>query len=93
MSLPSAIGCMPAASAAAAPPEEPPAVTERSYGLRVMPKTSLNVFPPAANSGMLVLPSVTTPAAFMRSTTTSSWSGTKSRRATEPKVVTMPFVR
>ncbi len=93
MSLPSASGCMPAASAAAAPPDEPPAVRERSYGLRVTPNTSLKVWPPAANSGMLVLPMVTAPAALIRSTARSSPSGTKSDLAREPNVVLIPAVR
>ena len=84
---------MPVASAAAAPPEDPPAVFDRSYGLRVVPKTSLKVWPPAANSGMFVLPRVITPARFIRSITRSSVSGTKSARLGEPKVVRIPAVR
>ena len=41
MSLPSAIGSMPVASAAAAPPLEPPALLVGSYGLTVVPYTLL----------------------------------------------------
>ena len=84
---------MPDASAAAAPPDDPPAVTRRSYGLRVVPNSWLKVWPPAANSGMLVLPRVITPAAFIRSITRSSTSGTNSARTREPKVVRIPAVR
>src|SRR5690606_18455771 len=93
MSLPSAIGCRPVASAAAAPPLLPPAVRVGSYGLRVAPKIGLNVWEPAANSGTLVLPIVIAPAARMRSTTRSSTSGTWSRITGEPNVVRMPAVR
>jgi hypothetical protein len=59
---------MPHATATAAPPEDPPQVFVRSHGLRVVPNTGLNVWLPAANSGVFVLPSVITPAAFRRST-------------------------
>ena len=69
--LPSAIGTMPQASATAAPPLEPPQVLDRSQGLRVAPNTRLNVCEPAPNSGVLVLPTVTAPAAFSRSTTSA----------------------
>src|SRR5580765_8105469 len=41
MSLPSAIGSMPVASAAAAPPLDPPALLVGSYGLTVVPYTLL----------------------------------------------------
>ena len=58
VSLPSAIGTIPHASATAAPPLLPPQVFVRSYGLRVAPKTVLNVCEPAPNSGVLVLPQV-----------------------------------
>ena len=51
-SEPWASQAMPVATAAAAPPEDPPGVRRRSCGLRVVPKTSLNVLPPAPNSGV-----------------------------------------
>ena len=84
MSLPSASGTMPAASAAAAPPLEPPADRDGSTGLRVVPKTVLNVWDPAANSGTLVFPMSTTPARRTRSTIRSSVSGTCSANSGEP---------
>ncbi len=37
VSLPNAIGTMPAATAAAEPPDEPPGVRARSHGLRAAP--------------------------------------------------------
>ena len=62
-------------SAHAAPPLDPPADRVGSTGLRVVPKTVLKVCEPAANSGTLVLPIVTAPAARIRSTTRSSRVG------------------
>src|SRR5579884_461025 len=63
VSLPSATGTSPQASATAAPPEDPPHVLVRSQGLRVAPKTVLKVCEPAPNSGVFVMPKVMTPAA------------------------------
>jgi hypothetical protein len=74
--VPSASGHIPVASAAAEPPLEPPAVRARFQGLRVAPKTALTVLGPKANSGVLVLPTTMAPAAFSRSTTRPSASGT-----------------
>ena len=79
VSLPSAMGTMPHASATAAPPLLPPQVFVTSYGFSVRPKTSLKVCEPAPNSGVLVLPSVTAPAARSRSMISPSTVGTWSR--------------
>ena len=76
VSLPSARGTMPQASATAAPPDEPPHVFDGSYGLSVRPNTSLKVCEPAPNSGVFVLPSVTAPAARSRSMISPSTAGT-----------------
>src|SRR6478735_5278003 len=84
MSDPSASGTIPDASAAAAPPLDPPAERDGSTGLRVTPKTVLNVWDPAANSGTLVLPTNTAPALRTRSTRRSSWSATESAKIGEP---------
>ena len=84
MSEPSANGTIPDASAHAAPPLEPPAERDGSTGLRVTPKTVLNVWDPAANSGTLVLPTNTAPARRIRSTRRSSWSATESAKIGEP---------
>src|SRR5437899_6154495 len=78
MSLPSASGSMPQASATAAPPLLPPQVFDLSYGFLVAPNTGLNVWNPAPNSGVFVLPSRMAPAPRMRSTSSESSSGTKS---------------
>jgi hypothetical protein len=90
MSEPSASGTIPARTAHAAPPLDPPAERAGSIGLRVVPKTVLKVCDPAANSGTLVLPMVTAPAARIRSTTRSSVSGTCSANSGEPYVVRQP---
>src|SRR5207245_8920451 len=90
VSLPSAIGTIPQASATAAPPLEPPHVFARSYGFSVRPKTSLNVCEPAPNSGVLVLPKVIAPAPRSRSTSSASWPGPWSRYIREPYVGRLP---
>ena len=91
-SLPSAIGNIRQASAAAAPPLLPPATLVRSYGFRVAPNKGLNVFEPAPNSGVLVLPMIMAPAFRMRSTINASDFGTRSRKMGEPMVVRIPRV-
>ena len=70
------MGNIPQARATAPPPLLPPQVRPRSQGLRVSPNTSLKVCDPAPNSGVLVLPTTTAPAALTRSTSSSSRSGT-----------------
>src|SRR5258706_6954326 len=92
MSLPSAKGTMPQASASAPPPVLPPQVLVTSYGLRVGPNTGLNVCEPNPNSGTFVLPMTIPPAAFSRCTTRQSKSGTLSRCNGDPNVVRMPAV-
>ncbi len=78
-SVPMWSGPSPAAAAAEAPPLEPPGVRSRCHGLRVIPKTRLWVAPIQPNVGVLVLPSMMPPAAFMRSTIGASSAGTLSR--------------
>lgn len=56
-------GTMAAAYAAAAPPEEPPGDFWGFQGLRVTPKTRLDVTAVCANSGVLVFPTGIAPAA------------------------------
>src|SRR5437588_2954705 len=60
-SLAPATGRIPAATAAAAPPEDPPGVRPGFHGLRVGPNSSGSVMPLAPNSGVLVLPKMTSP--------------------------------
>ena len=86
------IGTMAAATAAAVPPLEPPAVTLTSVGLRVVPKTKLVVLMSWANSGVLVLPTMTPPAAFRRATEIASSAGTSCSKIREPNVVRSPAV-
>src|SRR5262249_18413084 len=78
VSLPVAIGTMPVVSAAAAPPLLPPTVFARLYALCVAPNTGLNVFDPAPNSGVFVLPSMIAPASRVRVTMSASVDGTLS---------------
>src|SRR5438270_306723 len=88
---PVAKGTMPAAMAAALPPEEPPGVRVVSHGLRVVPKTALSVCGFQPNSGVLVLPTMTAPAARRRATSTeSSAADGSSRYATDPWLVGRP---
>jgi hypothetical protein len=68
VSVPSASGANPAATAAADPPEEPPGTRSASHGLCVTPKAEFSVEEPIANSSMLVLPRFTRPAALTRVT-------------------------
>ncbi|MCY1221347.1 hypothetical protein D9M72_334000 [compost metagenome] len=72
VSVPVAAGARPAATAAAEPPDEPPGTRLVSHGLRTGPKCEFSLDEPIANSSILVLPSVTMPAAAMRSTTVAS---------------------
>ena len=84
MSVPIASGVTPAATDAEAPPEDPPGVRAGSHGLRVMPDNRLSVRPNMASSGVVVLPTMTAPAARSRSTQMSSRSGMKSRNSRLP---------
>src|SRR4051812_33881877 len=61
-SPPVAMGPMPQATAAAEPPLDPAAVRSRFQGLRVGPKRRLSVGDFQPNSGVFVLPRMTTPA-------------------------------
>ena len=76
VSEPVQTGSMSVASATAEPPDEPPALSIGLNGLPVAPHTGLRLFEPAPNSGTLVLPTTTAPAARTRPTMTLSWLGT-----------------
>ena len=67
-SVPCATGTSPAATAAADPPDDPPGVRRRSHGLRAIPN-ALSVNGKIDNSGRLVSPTTTAPAARRRATT------------------------
>src|SRR5262249_54972340 len=75
MSGPAGGGSMRRRSEQAAPPLDPPAERVGSTGFSVVPNTVLKVWEPAANSGVLVLPMGTAPAARIRSTIRKSLSG------------------
>src|ERR1700686_1366752 len=72
VSVPVAAGASRAATAAAEPPDEPPGTAFRSHGFLTGPKYEFSFDEPIANSSILVLPSVTTPAFLRRSTTVAS---------------------
>ena len=59
---------MPAATAAAEPPLEPPGEWSVLHGLRVGPHASGSVVGRLPNSGLLVRPAITSPAARKRLT-------------------------
>src|SRR5262249_38054577 len=78
--------------AAALPPPEPPGMRPRSHGLLVGPYAEYSVDEPIANSSMLVLPSITVPAARSRSTIVASYGGRQPSRIFDAAVVGTPLV-
>ena len=78
------------ATIAADPPDVPPGIRVVSCGFLTGPNAEFSLDPPIANSSMLVLPSVTMPAAAQRSTTCASYGATKSASIREPQVVRQP---
>ena len=76
-SEPIAAGTMPAATAAADPPLEPPGVWSGFHGLRVAPKVGFSLKGQRPTSGVIVLPTITAPAARRRRTTSLSASATQ----------------
>src|SRR5690606_5997465 len=83
-SLAPATGTMPAATAAAEPPEDPPVVRLGSQGLRAGPQASGSAMLLATNSGVLVLPKITSPASRQRRTTSASSGAGTSFSARQP---------
>ena len=65
-------GTIPAEIADAEPPLDPPGVWSLFHGLRQGPKTSGSVIPNRPNSGVFVLPTMTTPACLNRDTNSLS---------------------
>ena len=92
VSVPMAMSHMPSATATGAPAEEPPGTRLRSRGLPGVPKCGLAPMPEKANSVMLVLATITAPAARSRCTTAASAAaGTaSSARFFEPARVGSP---
>ena len=92
-SVPVAMATMPEATAAPEPPLEPQVVQAGFQGLRVMPWSLLSVVPFQANSGVVVLPTMTAPWARKRSTTIASSSqGPFGSIASDPLSVGQPRV-
>src|SRR5688500_9002098 len=87
------MGTTRAATAAAEPPDEPPGTSLTSQGLRTGPYQLVSLDKPMANSSMLVLPSITMPAALSFSTTVASYGDTKLSSMREPQLVLTPRVQ
>src|SRR5580658_10057714 len=75
-SVPCASQTSPVATDTAPPPVEPPHVSARFHGLRVRPNTSLNVDPPAPNSGVFDFAMTMPPSRSIRSTNGCDRTGT-----------------
>ena len=58
----------------------------------VGPYAECSVEEPIANSSMLVLPRMTTPASLRRRVTVASYGGRQPSRIRDPQVVGMPFI-
>ncbi len=87
VSLPSAAGTSPAATAAADPPELPPGTRSGSTGFRVGPNAEFSVLEPMANSSRFVLPAINAPAARSSRTAVASYGARHPSRIREPHVV------
>src|SRR6202040_527544 len=79
----------PAATAAALPPDDPPGVCLRDHGLWVWPNPGPLVNGHWPSSQVLVLPTITAPAAFSRRTTSASWVAVRTNPDV-PKAVGTP---
>ena len=92
VSVPMAMSHRPSPTATAAPEDEPPGTRVRSCGLPGVPKCGLAPMPENANSVMLVLATITAPAARSRCTTGASAAAglPSSARTFEPARVTSP---
>src|SRR5579863_4785264 len=75
----------------ALPPLDPPGTPSGSHGLRVGKNAEFSHDEPIANSSMLVLPTITAPAASSFSTTVAENGGTKFERIFDPHVVRSPL--
>ena len=75
VSVPSAQGASPPATAAAEPPEDPPGTRSVSQGFLLGPKAEFSVDEPMANSSRLVFPRTGSPASLQRAATVESKTG------------------
>src|SRR5262245_52159874 len=87
VSVPSAAGTMPAASATPEPLDEPPGKCRPPQGLTAGGHGRSNDGPPMANSWVASLPIITPPAALSRAVTGASAEATLSRSTLECPVV------
>src|SRR5215472_796303 len=92
VSVPMPNGASKAATAADDPPDDPPGMRVRSHGLADGPNAEFSVDDPIANSSMLVLPRMITPASRSRLVTVASYGGRQPSRIFDPQVVGMSFV-
>src|SRR5205085_9631235 len=84
VSVPSAHGARPAATAAALPPDEPPGTRSRSHGLRTGPNAEFSFEDPIANSSWLVLAISVAPAPCSRETALAVQGGRYPSRIRDP---------
>ena len=75
VSVPSAHGASPAATAAALPPDEPPGTRVRSHGFSAAPNAEFSLEEPIANSSWLAFASNVAPASVSRSTAVAVYGG------------------
>ena len=87
VSVPSATGRIPAATAAADPPLEPPATRSALCGFRTGPDDELTDVTPSPSSCIAVLAAIKAPAARKRRTTGASKRGGRRGIAGQPAVV------
>src|SRR3981081_3922799 len=93
VSVPSAHGARPAATAAALPPEEPPGTRPRSHGLRTGPNAEFSLEEPIANSSWLVFAIRGAPAPARRDTTVAAYGGRYPSRIRDPAWLGTPSVQ
>src|SRR5689334_3180064 len=92
VSVPSAPGTRPAATAAAEPPDEPPGTRVGSHGFFTGPYAEFSFDEPIANSSIDSLPTRIAPASFSFRDGVPSYGGTQPSRIFEPAVVSRPLV-
>src|SRR5882672_8868987 len=87
VSVPVANGARPAATAATEPPLLPPGTRATSHGFLTGPYQLVSFDEPIANSSMLVLPSITVPAALSFATIVASYGAMNLSSIFEPQAV------
>ena len=94
VSVPTAQGASPAATATPEPLLEPPGVRLRcgSQGFQGVPRRVLVPHPPMANSTVWVLPSTIMPCAISRRARVAVRSALRSRHASQPPVTVLPSI-